>query len=362
MDSNHSDNLNTFEEKLKTLEDQALIEQLQKLFERKKRIGDAILLNLQEIADRRLYAKMGYSSIFEFLVKHFHLSESAAYQRTNALKLIREVPKAQEALFKGETNLSTMAATQSFIKQLENEQEAPLTKAEKETIFDAVKGKSKKEAQATFAEMNPVATLPETKAKVLTAKHTLLQVTLEQETLDLINEIKNLLSHEIPDGHLNKVLKRMAEISVGQLKKKKGRSISNENSNSKKERTKNTVEKEKANPSPILSEETECSLSRSQSPSDSNCPNENHRSSKQRASKSRHIPIEIRSQVFQRAHGGCEYVSPDEQRCQNHYQLEVDHITSWSQGGETSLENCRVHCKSHNQYRVKETHGFWYEH
>lgn len=115
-----------------------MIDQLRKLFEREKRIGDAILLNLQELNDRRLYAKLGYSGLFEFLVKYFHLSESAAYQRVNALKLNQEVPKAQKALFERETNLSTMAATQCFIKKLENEQEAPLTREEKEVIFDAV--------------------------------------------------------------------------------------------------------------------------------------------------------------------------------------------------------------------------------
>lgn len=187
----------------------------------------------------------------------------------------------------------------------------------------------------------------------MTANHTLLQVTIEQATLDLIIEIKNLLSHEIPDGHLNKVLKRMAEISAEQLKKKKGRGVCDEAVTSRAKGNKGTVRNESIKSEMSLVIEKPFLR-------DNNRQDESYRSSKRRAIKSRHIPIEIRRKVFQRAHGCCEYVSSEGKRCQSHYQLEVDHVVSWSHGGEHSLENCSVLCRNHNQYRVKETHGYWY--
>ena len=59
------------------LADKDLVEQLKRLLEREKKIGDAVLLNLQEIKTRRLYASMGYSSLFDMLVQYFGLSATA---------------------------------------------------------------------------------------------------------------------------------------------------------------------------------------------------------------------------------------------------------------------------------------------
>ncbi|MGZ3771644.1 MAG: hypothetical protein ACXVCP_18875 [Bdellovibrio sp.] len=61
--------LHAFEGKVKALDDKDLVEQVYQLFNREKRIGDAILLGLKEIKTRRLFAAMGYSSLFEMLVK-----------------------------------------------------------------------------------------------------------------------------------------------------------------------------------------------------------------------------------------------------------------------------------------------------
>lgn len=95
--------LHRFEEKVQILDDQNLVKQVGYLFYREKRIGDAILLGIEEIKTRRIYAAMGYSSLFEMLVKYSHLSETASYQRVNALKLMGAVSEAQEALFNGDS-------------------------------------------------------------------------------------------------------------------------------------------------------------------------------------------------------------------------------------------------------------------
>ena len=218
----HIQDLELFEISMNKLADKDLVEQLKRLLEREKKIGDAVLLNLQEIKTRRLYASMGYSSLFDMLVQYFGLSATAAYQRTSALKLMEAVPEAQLALFNGNTNLSNMAATQGFIRKLEAGDKKPLPPVKKREIFGAVVGKTAKETQAIFAELNPVASLPNNKEKVLTPKHTQLILLVEQETLELLQEVKILLSHEIPDGNYNQLLKRMAQQSIEVLRKKKG--------------------------------------------------------------------------------------------------------------------------------------------
>lgn len=328
MNPSHVEHLDIFEAKLKKIEDKDLLSQLKALLERERKIGDAILINLREINSRRLYASLGYPSLFEMLVKYFGLSGTAAYQRIGALKLISSVPEAQDALFKGETNLSVMAATQSFIKRTEIEGQKSLTCDEKKEIFLAVKGKTFKEAQVALAEINPVSVLPDTKAKALTSKHTLLQVVLEQETLDLLADLKSLLSHEIPDGNFNQVLKKSLQVSIGVLRKKKGQCA-----------PKGDVR--------LVSkaERSELSL----------------RSEPQGDTRSRYISKDVRRNVFQRANGRCEFVGVGGRRCNSRHQLEFDHRVPWSFGGANDESNGQILCSTHNKFRVKSTHGFLYK-
>lgn len=350
-----------YEPNVKALSDERLIEQLKNLFQREKKIGDAILLNLQEINTRRLYAKLGYSSLFEFLVKYFQLSESSAYQRINALKLIQSVPEARTALIKGETNLSTMAATQGFIRKLESEKNAFLSPNEKKDIFEAIKGKTQKEAQAVFAEISPIAFLPVSKEKVLTATHTQLQVTVDQETLALLQEVKNLLSHEIPDGNLNKVLKRISKISIEALKKQKGRNTPTDfHTITHKQEIPDFHSPKMTTTSPVVASSSGTSVGVESFEMKSPKIELDHRSSKQCETRNRYISQAIRRLVFEKAQGCCEFIGANGKRCQSRYQLEIDHQVPWSHGGSNDEANLKLHCRTHNIYRTKETHGFWW--
>jgi len=64
--------------------------------------------------------------------------------------------------------------------------------------------------------------------------------------------------------------------------------------------------------------------------------------------------------VFERSGRCCEFIGENGKRCQSKHQLEWDHVIPWSQGGGNDEKSLRVYCRTHNQYRTKETHGFWY--
>ena len=76
--------------------------------------------------------------------------------------------------------------------------------------------------------------------------------------------------------------------------------------------------------------------------------------------RNRFIPQEIKRKVFQRSGGCCEFIGENGKRCHSKHQLEWDHVIPWSQGGGNDEKSLRVCCRTHNQYRTKETHGFWY--
>ena len=66
----------------------------------------------------------------------------------------------------------------------------------------------------------------------------------------------------------------------------------------------------------------------------------------------RYIPQDIRRAVWTRDQGQCSYKSPDGKRCRERGGIELDHVKPWGIGGDSSAENVRLLCRSHNAWRV----------
>jgi len=436
-----TEQLKNYEVKIQSLKDQDLLQTLQKLLDREKRIGDAILLALKEIRTRRLYAAMGYSSLFEMLVKQFNLSESSTYTRLQALKLMDAIPEIQEDLTKGDLSLSNAALVQGFIQRNEKEKNQSLTLEEKKEIVELVKNKSNREAKIELANKDPQIALPPEKEKPLPFNHTQLQITVDAETMGILSEVKHLLSHTIPDGNLKEILKYMLQLTAQILKKRKGQDIKVKaikseinqdqkiealnlfyNSNQSKKigesncsfaaiqgneirntnRSDETIWDKKRGTSNIsyksiqnTNEEDQTFTASKQSPTTgrdkvnfltdggtdvkvkTHCKtkldpdvyqinqqtlflSQSSRGTRFIPQETRFISQETKRKVFQRSGGFCEFIGKNGKRCHSKHQLEWDHVIPWSQGGGNDEKSLRVYCRSHNQYRTKETHGFWY--
>ena len=78
---------------LKMFENTQLIEKTKMLVQEEKRLTLEILHHLREIERRRLFAEMGFSSLFEFATKNLGYSPAAAYRRIEAMRLLTEIPE-----------------------------------------------------------------------------------------------------------------------------------------------------------------------------------------------------------------------------------------------------------------------------
>ena len=73
--------------------------------------------------------------------------------------------------------------------------------------------------------------------------------------------------------------------------------------------------------------------------------------------RSRHIPAELRDAVFVRDGGKCTFVGVDGRSCDSCHGLEVDHVLPFSLGGEHSLSNLRLRCRTHNRLEAERVLG-----
>ncbi len=74
--------------------------------------------------------------------------------------------------------------------------------------------------------------------------------------------------------------------------------------------------------------------------------------------RSRHIPMEIKRAVLERDGLRCAYVDPESgRRCTETKHLELQHHKPFARGGEHSVDNISLYCKTHNQYAARRDYG-----
>jgi 5-methylcytosine-specific restriction endonuclease McrA len=74
------------------------------------------------------------------------------------------------------------------------------------------------------------------------------------------------------------------------------------------------------------------------------------------ATNARHIPVQVRDQVFVRD-SQCTFVSHEGQRCGSTHVLQVDHIRPVARGGAATIDNLRLLCAYHNRLECERLMG-----
>ena len=121
--------------------------ELLELRQKEKRITSDILNKLQQIEDGRGYLDMGYSSLFDYLVRGLNYSEATAYQRQACVRLAKEVPEIKQKIDQGSLTLSAVTTAFKHLRK------RPV--AEKRKILKSLENKSSREVKAMFLDPTP---------------------------------------------------------------------------------------------------------------------------------------------------------------------------------------------------------------
>jgi len=141
-----------------------------------------------------------------------------------------------------------------------------------------------------------------------------LQVTIGQEARDWLVELRNLLSHQIPDGDLAAVIERALEVLLAETKKKRGALAGKSRAGRKK-------------------------------------------GGGRKGGKTRAIPARVRREVFRRDEGRCAFVDGEGRRCESTWQIEFHHCVPYGRDGAHSTDNIELRCRAHNQYEAELEYG-----
>jgi hypothetical protein len=287
----------------------------------------------------RLYVEDGYASMHAFCVGELLLCEDAAYKRVQAARAARKFPQLLPALVEGRLHLSAIVLlaphltaenvdewvsasthrSHRFIRDL-----IARRLVEPQPAMDLVggmdpvsSGEGDGEGAAAFAgqlDAHPVlgeavkimqASVPQRVDPTLRID---VHCTVDRDKLD---QARALLSHSIPSGDLGKVLDRALESVIRELEKTKFGLTSRPRS----------------------------------------------RGARRPSTNPRHVPAEVKREVWKRDEGQCTFIGHNGHRCGERRFLEFDHVRPVALGGESTVDDLRLRCRIHNQYEAERVFG-----
>lgn len=313
---------------ISALSNEELSSRLEKLAHSERKITHLVLIHINEMESRRLYAELGYESMFRYMTRHLKYSEDAAYRRLSAARLLKKSPEIAERLENGSLNLTQLAQVQSAIRQDAkcNPKDSNTVAGGIPQILDKIENKSSFETKKALAlEFN----LPIAAHEVLEPQRddsVRLEITLTTEQFKTLETARDLMSHLSPDGNWADLLTLLAEKQIHKiLGKEKPKSSMNETAS-----TDNTASnaQQTAQVSLMPKSATQSFLV---------------------ARKRGHIKVTTKRSLLVTAGYCCEYQNQNTGiKCGSKYQLQMDHIQPIACGGKDEKANLRVLCRTHN--------------
>ena len=136
---------------LDRLTDQALLDQFGDLVQQGHHHTAALLRHIDVIDRRKLWAKYGHPSLFDFCVSRHHMSESTAAKRIGAARAARRFPVLFEMVGRGELHLSGI-----------HRLKAHLTPGNHQSILGQAKHRTLREIDVLVARLAPKPDVPAT--------------------------------------------------------------------------------------------------------------------------------------------------------------------------------------------------------
>jgi len=218
---------------------------------------------------------------------------------------------------------------QNFLATEERQLHRTFTPEQKQQILQSVVNKSGRETEVILASLSPVSTSPHERERQLSDKDIEIRFIADTPLVDKLHRLKDLNSHRDPARSYKGLFDWLSDLGLKTSDPllKRSRSVGLAESTRSSSQSSDT-----ASPSPMNSDA--------------------------RAKKDRYIPNELRLQVWRRDGGRCTYTNKQTGRhCDARSFIEIDHIIPHALGGETTLANLRLYCRTHNQEAARQAYG-----
>ena len=326
------------------LPDAKLLQELDQTAIRSHETTAILLAQMAEVDARRAYLQRAYPSMHAYCVAHLHFSEESAWKRIQAARAARRAPALLDAIADGRLHLSAAIAlaphltrdaaierivaashrTLAEVRELVSAWTASTPEACGPRLLHGCSSQAAQPADVTelspLLDSNPVTPagtsvrpICGTASAVTPARRPVTHL-FDDEALALLDELRDLLAHQVPSGDPAEVLKLCMREKLKRIQRRR------------------------------------CGAAAA--------PRE-HRAAaaRTRSADARHIPSEVRREVWERDGGGCTFESDRGHRCGSRRFVEFDHVVPVARGGLSTAHNLRLRCRAHNQFEARRAFG-----
>ena len=226
------------------LSDARLLERTKELSGVEHHLEVVVIDHLREIQKRRLYLRLGFSSLFDYAVRELGYSDAAAWRRIKAMRLCADVDGARERLQDGSMTLNAAAQLQHAFDRQERKREraarratggigsrfvarsqegsAPARPAERKPapvlvldpearreLVEQAAGKSSRQVMQLLAEVDPELAAPADRVRPLGGGRWELKAVIDDECRHGLERLKGLLSHVDPHMTMGQLMGRL---------------------------------------------------------------------------------------------------------------------------------------------------------
>ena len=131
---------------LGALRDDDLLSQTKLVAAQERRLTAQLLAHLREIERRRLFAGLGYSSLFAYVTEELGYCAASAQARIASMRLLTRLPEIESKVVSGELTLTNLAQAQRFFQQEQKIQNKTLSISAKKEVIEKLEGLSTREA------------------------------------------------------------------------------------------------------------------------------------------------------------------------------------------------------------------------
>jgi hypothetical protein len=330
---------------LALLSDTELLARIPSIVQAERIASADVVEHLMEVERRHLYLEQACSSLYTYCRERLGYSEDAALKRARVARLVLRLPRVLDELRSGAMHLTGLFLLHRYLND-ENADE----------LLALARGKSRRELEQMLAMRFPRPDVPSriepldesvgaaaagahrdaasgqnawftcpepgtlpahggrpsgdlrSRVEPLSAERYRIEFTASAALRAKIEQARELTSHALPTGDLALLFERaLDELIEREMKRRMG-------------------------------------------------AGKTHRRVKPRPD-SRHVPLVIARQIWERDGGQCTFVDSEGRRCQERRFLTLEHREPFALGGAATVENLCLLCKAHNDHAARRVFG-----
>lgn len=302
--------------KFSMMNDEDLNLKIKLLVKEERELLNEILIHIREVDRRKLFLRMAYASLFDYLTDEVGYSASAAQRRIDAARLAERVPEVLEQIKEGTLNLTQVSKVQHACRQIKKASGESVPLSLQREVLKKLENQGALQTDLIVSQHFGLAIRTQEKLRIQTDESVRVELTFTKEEMILIERARALLSNKT-GGVLKDTILELARKAV------------EPKNNHVERRTK--AERDFLTTAAVVKSEIRA-----------------------RPSTLKSITPKLRREILKRD-GCCQFRELKSGKvCGSKFFLEVDHVKPKFAGGGNEIQNLRALCKNHNLFRYRE--------